>query len=526
MSASRFEKLWKTEDWWSVWLGLGLVLVAIIALWMGTSIKDWAVLPGKISSIGSVGEDLVKNAGGYLIIFAVLGVVFCISMALMGHKLSYFIPGFIILYVGALLIFYVAGTKFMKDYNIEAPLLALIVGLIISNIVKIPEWIKTSLRTEYYVKTGIVLLGATLPFSIIVEAGPIALLQASIVSVVTWLTIYFAATRIFKLEPQFGAVLGAGGAICGVSASIAVGGAVKARNEHVSISIAVVTVWAIIMIFGLTIALKQLVPDTVSPGVAGAIVGTSEYADAAGFAVVAELATRFGDAPIQTFTLMKVIGRDIWIGIWCLILAIVSVTFWEKSIEGEAKKTAVGPRIIWDRFPKFVLGFLLGSIIVSIVGSMVPADYVGKVKWTDKIKDKEYKADFSQYQAPSEFAGRLNVDAAGKTLTFKGTMTPEELKALTGKTTSPDQAKALGQLAAKSNWFESVFSKNVISPIKNLRTWCFVLCFLCIGLSTRFAEMMAFGMKPFWAFTCGVIVNVPLGIVLSSFVFVDYWSKL
>jgi uncharacterized membrane protein YadS len=285
-----------------------------------------------------------------------------------------------------------------------------------------------------------------------------------------------------------------------------------------------VTVWAIIMIFVLTFAMKQLVPDTVAPGVAGAIVGTSEFADAAGFAVVAELATRFGDAPIQTFTLMKVIGRDIWIGIWCLILAIVSVTFWETKT-GD-KKSAVGAGIIWERFPKFVLGFLAGSIIVSIVGTMVPANYVGKANWADKIKGKEYKADFTQFQVPPEFADRMTVDATAKTLTFKGLMSGDELKALTSKTTSPDQAKALSQLSAKSNWFDSVLSPNVIGPIKNLRTWAFVLCFLCIGLSTRFAEMLTFGMKPFWAFTCGVIINVPLGIFLSTVVFVDYWSKI
>src|SRR5664279_6304840 len=133
MKGSSFEKLWKTEDWWSVWLGLGIVIIAIVALWMGTSIKGWAVLPSKIASFSSVGADLAKNAGGYLTIFLVLGVVFCVSMRIMGHKLKNFIPGFIILFVGSLIIFYAAGTKFMNDYNIEAPLLALIVGLIISN---------------------------------------------------------------------------------------------------------------------------------------------------------------------------------------------------------------------------------------------------------------------------------------------------------------------------------------------------------------------------------------------------------
>jgi uncharacterized membrane protein YadS len=522
MKDNGFQKLWKTEDWWSVWLGLGLVLVAIIALWSGTSIKGWAVVPGKMSDFGKVWADLAKNFGGYLTIFIIFGVVFGYSMKLMGHKLSQFIPGFTILFVGSLIMFYLDGLQFMIDYSIEAPLLALIVGLIISNVVKIPAWMKVSLRTEYYIKTGIVLLGATLPLTLIIKAGPIALMQATIISVVTWLTIYLAATKIFKLDPQFGAVLGTGGAICGVSAAIAVGGAVKAKNEHISITIAVVTVWAIIMIFALSFALKQLVPNTVSPGVAGAIIGSSEFADAAGFAVAAELATRFGDAVIQTYTLMKVIGRDIWIGIWCLILAFVSVMFWEKG-EGE-KKSAVGAGIIWERFPKFVIGFLAASIIVSLIAA--PAGYLGKAKWEGKFKGRDYKADFSQFQVPPEFADRLVVDPANKTLTFKGILKGGELKALQAKVTDPGQTAAISQLAASTNWESSVLGPDVIAPIKNLRTWAFVLCFLCIGLSTRFKEMFIFGMKPFWAFTIGVIVNVPLGIILSTMVFVDYWMKV
>jgi len=270
MGNNGFQKLWKTEDWWSVWLGLGLVLVAIIALWSGTSIKGWAVVPGKMTDFGKVWADLAKNFGGYLTVFVIFGAVLSFSMKLMGHKLSQFIPGFIILFVGSLIMFYLDGIQFMIDYSIEAPLLALIVGLIIANIWKIPDWLKVSLRTEYYIKTGIVLLGATLPVTIILKAGPVALMQATIISVCTWLTIYFAATKIFKLEPQFGAVLGTGGAICGVSAAIAVGGAVKSKKEYISITIAIVTVWAIIMIFVMTFAFKQLVPDTVHPGVAGA----------------------------------------------------------------------------------------------------------------------------------------------------------------------------------------------------------------------------------------------------------------
>jgi hypothetical protein len=62
--------------------------------------------------------------------------------------------------------------------------------------------------------------------------------------------------------------------------------------------------------------------------------------------------------------------------------------------------------------------------------------------------------------------------------------------------------------------------------ITKLPSWAFVVCFLSIGLSTRFRDLMTFGLKPFWAFTIGVIVNVPLGYFLSTVVFSKYWSAI
>ena len=66
----------------------------------------------------------------------------------------------------------------------------------------------------------------------------------------------------------------------------------------------------------------------------------------------------------------------------------------------------------------------------------------------------------------------------------------------------------------------------IAAPIKTLRTWTFVFTFLCIGLTTRFRELAKFGMPPFWAFTVGVLVNVPLGYFLSTVVFADYWMAV
>ena len=234
----RIKELWKKEDWWAVWLGLGIVFMALSVYLTGGTIKGWAVTPGKWSTMSQLGDNLAKHGLAYLTIFLLFGIVFTISIAIMGRKIKEFIPGYTILFVGSLIIFYLASNTFVKGtLHLGAPLLALIIGLIIGNIKKMPEWLQTSLRTEYYIKTGIVLLGATLPLTLIFSAGPVAFIQATIVSVCTWLTIFLAATKIFKLDPRFGAVLGAGGAVCGVSASIAVGGAVKAKKDHIAIGI-------------------------------------------------------------------------------------------------------------------------------------------------------------------------------------------------------------------------------------------------------------------------------------------------
>jgi uncharacterized integral membrane protein (TIGR00698 family) len=339
------------------------------------------------------------------------------------------------------LILVVSQSEFFHTYSLEAPLVALILGLLVGNFAKLPEWLDASLRTEFYIKTGIVLLGATLPLTLIITAGPIAFLQATIVSLCTWLVMFFVATRVFNLDKRFGAVLGAGGAVCGVSASIAVGGAVKASKEHVAISISIVSLWALVMIFFLPLASKAL---GLHPGVAGAWIGTSEFADAAGYAAAQTIASASGnEAAIQTFTLMKVIGRDIWIGIWAFALSIISVAVWDRGGEGVGQTLGAG--VIWARFPKFVIGFILASVVMSIVVATSTTDY--------------------------------------------GT----ELQPL------------------------------LIGPIKTLRTWTFIFTFLCIGLTTRFRELAKFGMPPFWAFTVGVAINVPLGYFLSTVVFRDYW---
>lgn len=444
-----WKELWLKEDWWAIWLGLGIVIVAYLFFVNGSSIKWISILPpGKWTDFSVVTQHFSEHFGQYIAQFVMWSVIFGISIRALGFKLSEFYPSFLFIYVFSIIIFVVGQNKTVVNLNLEPPLLALLLGLIISNFIGLPKWMDTGFRVEYYIKTGIVLLGATLPFTLIVWAGPTAILQASIVSIVTFGVIFFTATKM-GLDRRLAATLGAGGAVCGVSGAIAIAGAVGAKKEHAPIAITLVIVWAIVMIFVLPLASKAM---QLPVGVAGAWIGTSEFADAAGFAAANTydgyagqpgIAGNAGDA-VQAFTLMKVVGRDVWIGIWAFVLAVVATTRWEVKVGSKPN-----PAEIWWRFPKFVIGFMLASIIVTLIAS-----HYGQAD-------------------------------------FKKSVVPE-----------------------------------MVGPIKDLRTWAFIFCFFSIGLTTRFRELASAGMKPFMAFTSGVIVNVILGFVLSTIVFVNYWSNL
>ena len=438
-----WKELYLKEDWWAIYLGFGIVAAAILFFYSGNAfLKSLSILPPAWTDLGKLVEHFSANIIWYALQFILWLFIFGISTRILGFRQAEYVPSFVFLYVLSILTFIIGGYKPLQNYGgFEPPLVALLLGLLISNLVRLPRWMDAGFRVEYYIKTGIVLLGATLPFTLIIWAGHAALFQATLISVVTCLTIYFVATKLFGLDKRFSSVLGVGAAICGVSAAIAVGGAVKAKKEHISITITLVTVWAIIMIFFIPYCSKLL---NLHPATVGAWVGSSEFAYAAGFAAAVAYGKMAGneEAAVRAFTLMKVIGRDIWLGIWSFIFALIACLKWEKDDLSGRPHVAE----IWWRFPKFVLGFFVTSVIVTIIS-----------------------------------LGYSEVD------------------------------------------YEKTVQPAMIKPIKSLRSWLFIFCFLSIGLTTRFRELASAGKKPFWAFTIGVIVNAILGFVLSVYVMGDFW---
>lgn len=365
---SGWQEFWLKEDWWAVWLGLGIVFLAYIFYLTGSSISWIAVAPAKWSTLSELAMQFSTNAIRYLALLCAFLVLFTIVVSFIGQKPKAFIPSFIFVFILSTIIYFAGSWDQANRYNLEPPLVALALGLFISNVIGLPRWLDAGFRVEFYIKLGIVLLGATLPFTLIIWAGPVAILQASIVSIVTFLAIFFTARKL-GLDRRLAAVLGAGGAVCGVSASIAIGGAVRAKKEDPPIAISLVVFWAIIIIFVLPLVARVLQLPT---GVAGAWIGTSEFADAAGLAAAQSYGGLAGahlgisgtaDQALASYTLIKVIGRDIWIGIWSFVLALIAVTVWERSETNS--KVQVGQ--IWWRFPKFVIGFLIASVLTTLI---------------------------------------------------------------------------------------------------------------------------------------------------------------
>jgi uncharacterized integral membrane protein (TIGR00698 family) len=365
---SPWGELFRKEDWWAIWIGLGLIAVALALFAAGSSIKWIAAAPQKWAHLSDLSQQLKAHALQYSALFVLWAVAFGIGAAALGIRITKFLPAFSAVYVAAGSIYFLGMWDQAAHYNLEPPLVALGLGLLVSNTVGVPRWLDPGLRVEFYIKTGIVLLGAGLPLTLIAWAGPVAIVQAAIVSLATFGVIYAAAVRL-GLDRRLAATLGTGGAVCGVSGAIAVGGAVGAKKQDVSVAISLVVAWAIVMIFVLPLIARALSLPT---GVAGAWIGTSEFADAAGLAAAQTYGGYAGNAPgiagspdaaVSAFTLMKVIGRDVWIGVWAFVLSLIATTRWERT--GVQSKSSAAE--IWNRFPKFVLGFLLASAVVTLV---------------------------------------------------------------------------------------------------------------------------------------------------------------
>jgi hypothetical protein len=174
-------------------------------------------------------------------IFALIGI------AIMGMAAGKFTTGFPIVFILSLIASIIGGNTTISYYGLETVFWALILGLLISNTVGLPGWLKEAVKTEYFIKIGLVLLGAEILFTTIVKVGAYAMVQSILVIAVVFYVCFWLAKKL-GLDDEFASILGTAVSICGVSAAIAAGGAVKGDPKKVSHTISLVLLCAIPML--------------------------------------------------------------------------------------------------------------------------------------------------------------------------------------------------------------------------------------------------------------------------------------
>ncbi len=259
---------------------------------------------------------------------------------------------------------------------LEYPLWAALIGIIANGILKalkLHALLKPGFRTELFLKVGLVLLGATIAVSDIVKGGFGAILQALILITSVYFFAWWLAGK-FKLPDTLRAVLSSAIAICGVSAAIAAAGAVQAKKQEVTYITTLVILTALPLMVLAPIMAGWM---GLSQSVAGAWFGGNVDTTAA----VVGAGTLYGEQAQKIATIVKS-TQNTFIGLVAFLLALYFATVVEKKAERP------GPMIIWQRFPKFVLGFIAASILFTVlIGAKSPDWVTNALNATKAMKD-------------------------------------------------------------------------------------------------------------------------------------------
>ena len=313
---------------------------------LGKKLSEGAgALAGKVFSSG----NLVKSV--YLGI--ALLVLTAIGIALMGGKVRTFLMGFPVIYGLSWFSQFIAGNVTLNYLGFEYVIFALLIGLFISNVIGVPRWLKEAVKTEYYIKTGLVILGAGILFLEILQAGAIGIVQALLVVFVVWYICFWLGKKL-GVDDELSAILATGVSICGVSAAITACGAIQGDKKKLSYAISLILIVAVpMMVLEPWIARALDIPDIVTGAWLGGTLDTTGSVVAAG-ALISEIAMKVG-------TIVK-FSQNVLIGIAAFVLSI-----WWTLRKGKQTGERPGLRVIWERFPKFVLGFLIASFVFSFL---------------------------------------------------------------------------------------------------------------------------------------------------------------
>ena len=341
------EKL-RVEDWVVVWVSIPLLALALL-------------IPDRLPNVPStlVGEVAWYNIA---LLFVIVLIVLYAGMALLRRPMRGLLPSLVVVFAVSLLAQVVAKIPAVAYYGFESVFFSVLFGLLIRNVWHVPSWMKPAIQGEFYIKIGVVCLGATILFSDVMKSGIFGLVQACLVVAVVWFFAYRVSRRM-RVDRRTAMILSSGVSICGVSACITAARVAGGDDRKLSYIVSLVLIVVVPMIYLMPWLASWLLPllfdnpETVQE-VAGAWIGgtiDTTSGVAASSMIVSDLANRHA-------VIIKA-AQNVLIGVVAFFIALYLST---RGEQGGARPSA---GIVWEKFPKFILGFVAASLLFSLCQS-------------------------------------------------------------------------------------------------------------------------------------------------------------
>ena len=339
------------EDWWAIWLAGFLMLGVITEIVSAVpGVGRWSTLPteafpGRVLGLLSLGLGLVIATG--------------IAVHTMSGDGQRHVRAFIPIFCLAVVAYTIANQIGIRAAGFGYAFWALLIGLFIANTIGTPQWMKAAIRSELYIKTGLVFLGAEVLFGNILNLGLPGLFVAWFVTPVVLIFMYQFGTRILKIGSRsLVIVIAAATSVCGVSAAIAVAAAARAKKDELTLAVGMSLIFTVVMMVAMPAVVRALGMD---PVVGAAWIGGT--VDATGAVVAA--GALLGEQAEQIAAVVKMVQNTL-IGVVAFLVAVFWVTRIERD-DGGSSQQKPDAMEIWRRFPKFILGFLAASVIFSFL---------------------------------------------------------------------------------------------------------------------------------------------------------------
>lgn len=339
------------------------------------AIDDWRAADKSKSSAASKAKVKPMNLFPTLLgAFVFFCFIFALGGAFMGINPISFIKGFAFVYFVAVLAFMFGAQATMKYYGVGSEAWAIALGMLLANTLGTPKFVKPALQTEFFIKTGLVLLGAEVLFDKIVAIGIPGIFVAWVVTPIVLISTFIFGQKVLKMESKtLNITISADMSVCGTSAAIATAAACRAKKEELTLAVGLSLVFTAIMMIALPAFINFLgLPEVLGGAwIGGTVDSTGAVAAAGAF---------LGEKAMYVAATIKMI-QNVLIGVTAFGVAV----YWCAKVECvPGKKVRIGE--IWDRFPKFVLGFLTASILASLISGNLGTDLSGAVVGEGLVK--------------------------------------------------------------------------------------------------------------------------------------------